>query len=230
MKRALRILAAGTVVILVIVGVRWLAARRARSDAPVIVRRVEAEARKERVSGTERRAPPSASSPVAPGAVVPDVTLIDHEGREFNISDLEGETIVLAFLYTHCNLPSMCPLTAGKFAEAREMVDQEKIPGVLFLLVSFDTDRDDPGTLKDFARRFGLDVPGVLMATGEAEEIRRLSTALKTFYRATVPGEFDHNIVVSVVDPNGMLSTELYGPEWRQDELLTALRDISAAS
>ena len=47
-------------------------------------------------NGIEYREPPDA----------PDFTLIDQNGQEFTLSDLEGKVVVVAFVYTSC--PDIC--------------------------------------------------------------------------------------------------------------------------
>ena len=50
-------------------------------------------------NGIEYREPPNA----------PDFTLIDQNGEEFTLSDLEGKVVVVAFVsvsYTHLTLPT----------------------------------------------------------------------------------------------------------------------------
>ncbi len=66
-------------------------------------------------------------------------------------------------------------------------------------------------------------------ATGHAEAIRSLSLALNTFYRPGSPGVFDHNIVVSIVDREGILRRTFSGTEWTVEELISSIERLAGA-
>jgi protein SCO1/2 len=223
--RALRILIAGAAISLGILGIRW-----AWNEAGLL----EAGPGKEPAGATARGAdsPPVDEQGRAPrhfvefGDRIPDVVLIDQDGRSFRTSDLRGSPLVLSLIYTHCNLPSMCPMTTARLARVRDLVSEEGSSDVRFVLVSFDTERDRPERLKEYAERYKMNLPDVTFATGSPDEIERLSSSLKTYYRKNTNEVFDHNIVVSVVDRDGVLRDEFYGTSWTVDELAAAVHRV----
>lgn len=221
--RAIRILAVGLVISLAILGARWLL-HRDRPTAPLVIRQEALETPPE--AGGE----PGGPHMLRTGDRIPEARLIDQDGKSFSLSDLEGEVLVVTFLYTHCDLPSMCPLTTARLSGARELVMEENLVGVRFVVVSFDAERDDPDRLKEYAVKYGMDRPDVVFATGSPEELERLSAAFKTFYRATRPGVYDHNIVVSIVDGDGVLQQDFFGTGWTSEELVASVRKVIVAS
>ena len=58
-------------------------------------------------NGIEYREPPDA----------PDFTLIDQNGQEFTLSELEGKVVVVAFVYTSC--PDICLAISANMAWAQ---------------------------------------------------------------------------------------------------------------
>ena len=54
-----------------------------------------------------------------PGDVLPDVALVDQDGRSFRLSGLRGKAYALTFVFTRCPLPDFCPLLMRHFASAR---------------------------------------------------------------------------------------------------------------
>lgn len=223
-----RILTIGLAVSLTILGIRWLVQRRAverlRPDAEPVSIPLAPAAGDDGSTGT------ALPRPLRPGEPLPDTWLVDPDGRKFRTSELKGNVVVLSFFYTHCELPSGCPMTTAKLVHASEAVQRHEVQGVRFLMVSFDTERDRPERLREYASRYEADSTLFQFAAGGAEAIRSLSLALNTFYRPGSPGVFDHNIVVSVVDREGILRRTFSGTEWTVEELISSIERLAGAS
>ena len=56
-----------------------------------------------------------APNPIGPA---PDFALTDENGQPFNLSDLRGKWILLAYGYTHC--PDVCPLTLSHLRDVKK--------------------------------------------------------------------------------------------------------------
>ena len=54
---------------------------------------------------------------IYPVQAVPDFSLRDHEGNGFNISDYDGQVIVIVFMFTRC--PDVCPVVSSNTLAAR---------------------------------------------------------------------------------------------------------------
>ena len=224
--RAIRILRAGLVVILVIIGIRWVAHRRAENgdrQAGAIVRIRETPSSAE--SGSPK---PALPRPLRVGEPLPETMLVDQDGKEIRLSNLRGEVVILFFFYTHCDSPSMCPLTTGKLVTANERVRNRGIRGVQFLAVSFDPERDGPERLREYASRYETDLSSFHFATGQPDAIRSLSLALNTFYRKRGSGMYDHNIIVSVFDRTAILRRTFPGSEWDIEEFVEFIERLAS--
>ena len=51
-----------------------------------------------------------------PGEKVPDVPLINQDGKTLHLADFKGKAVLLTFIYTRCPLPTFCPLISSEFA------------------------------------------------------------------------------------------------------------------
>ena len=80
-------------------------------------------------NGIEYREPPDA----------PDFTLLDQNGEEFTLSELEGKVVVVAFVYTTC--PDICLAISANMAWAPEIRGGAS-DDVVFLSVTIDPARD----------------------------------------------------------------------------------------
>src|SRR4051812_40468888 len=60
-----------------------------------------------------------------PGDAVPDVTLVDQDGRKLRFASFKGRTVALTFIYTRCPMPTFCPLIDRNFAAVQRMLRQD---------------------------------------------------------------------------------------------------------
>jgi protein SCO1/2 len=137
---------------------------------------------------------------------VPDVTLVDQDGRSARFrSELIGDRYAaITFVFTRC--PTICPMLNGIFKRL-----QKEIPGRLgddtvLLTVSVDPVNDIPERLKEHAERLHAE-PGWSFLTGELETVNRLLRALEVY----TPDYWDHAPTVFVVDGRRDVWTRLYG-------------------
>lgn len=213
--KALKILAAGTMISLAILAVRWLVTERPSAS----VRPPDAQA----VVVKEDPSASASPKPLDLGSAVPDAALVDQNGAGFRLSELKGKVVVLAFIYTHCNLASVCPMTTTKLIRAQQLARDRGFHDVQFLLVSFDVERDRPERLREFAERYQPDFSSLAFATGRSQEIARLTQALYTYYRKTPSGQFEHNSVIALLDREGRLRDRLLGAQWTVDQLMASI-------
>jgi protein SCO1/2 len=175
-------------------------------------------------------APPLSRAPVASvGEALPDVPLVDQDGRPFRLSGLRGHAFALTFVYTRCPLPDFCPLMMRNFAaaEARLAGEPALFERTRLLTVSFDPKHDTPAVLRAFGRPFQKTAPPFshwLLATGTEKALRELGQALELDY-VEQTASFTHNLRTAVVDPQGRLLRLLRGNEWKPEELVAALRE-----
>ncbi|MFN8091031.1 MAG: SCO family protein [Vicinamibacteria bacterium] len=178
--------------------------------------------------GAAPSAPPKGA---LPGDALPDVALVDQDGRDFRLSSLRGRAYAVTFVFTRCPMPEYCPLLMKRFAaaEAALVADPGLREKTRLLTVSFDTKHDRPAVLKAFGRPFQLTSPPFThwrLATGTDEAVRTLGTALELDYEEDT-GQFVHNLRTAVVGRDGKLARLLRGNEWTAEELVAALREAA---
>ena len=174
-------------------------------------------------------APPQPHSEQAQiGAPLPDVALVDQDGRRFRLQDLRGRALALTFVYTRCPLPDFCPLMMRQFAQAEAQLaaDPALRERTRLVTVSFDTKHDTPAVLRAFGLPFQKTRPPFshwILATGSDQAIRRLGGALELAYDEETDS-FTHNLRTAVVGADGTLRQLFRGNEWRPEELVAELR------
>tara|TARA_B110000438_G_C15786274_1_gene638574 strand:- start:1017 stop:1859 length:843 start_codon:yes stop_codon:yes gene_type:complete len=82
------------------------------------------------------------------GEVLEDVTLLDLDSAEINLSDLNYDYTFISFIFSRCPMPNMCPAVVMK---NKYLVNSFKqIKSINFILVSFDYLYDTPSKLKQY--------------------------------------------------------------------------------
>lgn len=163
-----------------------------------------------------------------PGDAMPDVALVDQDGRALRLADYRGKSVALTFVFTRCPLPDFCPLMMKKFAAAHATLAGD--PGLAartrLLTISFDTAHDTPEVLRAFGKPFQKTTPPFThwaLATGMDEAIRALGGALELDY-VEESRSFTHNLRTAVLDGEGKLRRLFRGNEWTPEELVAELR------
>ena len=92
-----------------------------------------------------------AASRAMPGAVVPDLPLVDQDGAPVTLGDGAGRVRIVTFIYTRCPLPDFCPLMIKHLEAVRRRANQEGLGSRLALLgVTLDPSFDTPPVLRAY--------------------------------------------------------------------------------
>ena len=139
---------------------------------------------------------------------VPNVSLVDENGRPVSLDSMKGSITVYDFIFTNCS--GICPIMSRNMAELTEKIPKEA--PVKFVSISVDPERDTPEALRKYATHFRKDDRWVFL-TGERDEIVRLSVeGFKLAAGDPVPGgePLLHSSKFAVADRDGIIR-EYYG-------------------
>jgi protein SCO1/2 len=131
---------------------------------------------------------------ITPPWPAPELSLTDHNGSPFKMTDQRGRVVLLYFGYVNC--PDECPLTMAHLKLARESLGS-RAKDVQVVMVSTDPVRDTPQALKDFMEHFD---PSFLGLTGTPAELQRV---WKDYGVTVEAGGETHSTFLYVIDPNG---------------------------
>jgi protein SCO1/2 len=141
------------------------------------------------------------------GVSVPDVKLIDQDGRpvRFYTDLVKGQVVAMNFVFTSCG--TICPPMGANFAKLQKLLG-ERPDGkrVRLISVSIDPGNDTPARLKAWAGKFGAQ-PGWTLVTGDREEVTRLLKAMGVYNASPAA----HTPVVLVGDDAHHHWTRAYG-------------------
>jgi len=134
---------------------------------------------------------------------VPDVPLIDQDGKpvRFYTDLVKGRVVAVSFVFTTCT--TICPPIGASFARLEKLVAGKDVH---LISVSIDPANDTPERLKAWSRKFGAG-PGWTLVTGDRDQVTRLLKALGV-YTASAG---DHSPLVLLGNERARRWTRAYG-------------------
>jgi len=166
-----------------------------------------------------------------PGAEIPDVKLVNQDGRPFNTRQLKGRALVVTFIYTRCPLPDQCPLMSANFAQLNAALgaDAELRKKARLLSVTLDPEFDKPEVLRSYAATYaGGRFDDWDFATGDPADVRRFAEFFGLIYKAE-GNQVVHSLRTAVVGADGRLIKIYRGNEWKPEEILNELKALPAS-
>jgi protein SCO1 len=138
------------------------------------------------------------------------------------LASLTGKPTLIGMIFTNCSYA--CPKIT---AQMKNIADKLKADGkeANFVLVSFDSERDNPRQLKMFASMMNLDDSWILLH-GSEQTVRTLSVLLNVQFEKDAEGNFSHSNVISVLDKNGVLAFQKEGLEADQKETVNKIEGL----
>lgn len=151
----------------------------------------------------------------------PSFTLTNQHGEEVSLSDYRGKVVVVSFIYLDCQ--TTCPLIVGKLRKVREKLGDRMDRDVVFLTIDFDLE-DQPSDLRTYAEE--QDMKGRngswILLTGDKDEVNQVMDEFGAVAAKTGEEDgrstFEHNVVISIVDRNGVIRKEYRGATFYKPE------------
>jgi protein SCO1/2 len=86
------------------------------------------------------------------GDSVPDVAMVNQDGRTLHFAQFKGKAVLLTFIYTRCPFPDYCPLLSRQFATIQKELatNPEDYRKTHLISVSFDPNYDKPPVLREY--------------------------------------------------------------------------------
>lgn len=142
---------------------------------------------------------------LTPARPLPEISLVDQAGAEFDGSRLKNRWSLLFFGFTRC--PDVCPATLGVLAQVnKSLADLPAGARPQVVLVSVDPQRDTPEQLAAYVRFFDPSFTGV---TGTQNAIDAFTRALGVPFAIskTANGDYtvDHSAAIFLIDPRGAM-------------------------
>ncbi|MDF3079140.1 MAG: hypothetical protein K0S09_3029 [Sphingobacteriaceae bacterium] len=132
----------------------------------------------------------------------------NQNGDSIQLSSLKGKIPVLSMVFTRCTFA--CPRIVGDLKAIEQKIPRDKKDKVVFVLISFDSDRDHTAELQKFVQQNKLGKQWLVLH-GDEESVRNLSMLLDVKYKKQANGDFTHSSSIALLDQNGGIVTQVEG-------------------
>ena len=172
--------------------------------------------------------PAETATPEAPAAhapakmTIPDVELLDQEGRQvrFYTDLVKGKVVAINFIFTTCT--TICPPLGATFARVQKELGERTGRDVQLISISVDPATDTPERLKAWGAKFHA-AAGWTFVTGRKPQVDELLRALG----AATASPADHSPTVLIGNDAAGQWTRTYG--LARPALIVGLIDAAAA-
>jgi protein SCO1 len=186
------------------------------------------------IDSTHRENFAKETKPLYPGEEIPDVELLNQNGKTVRLSDFRGKTVLLTFIYTRCPMPTFCPRLSSLFASVdKELAqDAKDYDRTQLVSVSIDPKFDTPPVLRKYGLAYlGGDPKGFAhwsFTVPTRENLKKLAEAFALVYEEE-DNQIAHSMSTVLIDPAGRLVKEWTVSDWTAAEAVAAIRQVENA-
>lgn len=137
---------------------------------------------------------------------------------------LRGRPQVVAMFFTQCEYA--CPILVNELRRLESALPVGLKGQVDFLLVSFDTERDNAMALANFRQTQQLGNEHWTLLTGRSDDVRELAALLGVSYQKDARGQFSHSNLITVLNKEGEVTRQFGGLRLPLDEVLRLLETM----
>ena len=171
---------------------------------------------------------PSLASALAVNDPAPGFSLVDQSGKPLSLGDLEGEIVIVDFIFTRC--PGPCPIMTSRHVELQRLLSPELRARVHFVSISLDPAFDTPEVLAAYARARGADLSDWSFLTGPEAEVAEVIRRWGVGTLRAPDGNIDHALATFLVDGRGRIAKRWLGLEQAVEKLRDEIAAVAAAT
>jgi len=150
-------------------------------------------------------------------------TLTTHKAQTIGFDTNRGHPALVSMFYGSC--PAACPMLITAMQVYESHLDEASRARLHVLMVSFDAAHDTPQQLERLAQLHRADPSRWTFTNAPERDARRIAALLGISYRRVGNGEYDHSLVITLLDTEGRVlarTTKLVGDDDFQMRLKAA--------
>jgi protein SCO1/2 len=162
------------------------------------------------------------------GKPMRNFALLNREEKPIELSRYRGKPLLVNFVYTACF--QVCPTTTRNLQKAvAETVNVMGADRFNIVTIGFNQPFDSPQAMKDFANRYGLDLPNWEFLSPAQALVNEITQSFGFSFVATAAG-FDHLNQITLVDAEGIIVRQVYGEKFTPKDLAEPLKLLITGS
>ena len=159
-----------------------------------------------------------------PGEEVPDVALVNQNGKRITLRQFRGRPVLLTFIYTRCPFPDYCLRMSGNFQQVLEQL--HKNPAAFaqaqLLSISIDPEHDNPPVLRRYGESYVAGIDSAFQhwqfASGSPEQVRKAANFFGLAYNQK-DGQIVHSLSTVLIGKDGKVLKVYSGNSWKPEEV-----------
>lgn len=166
------------------------------------------------------------------GEAVPDVPLVNQDGKTIHLKDYRGKALLITFIYTRCPMPTACPLITSHFAKVNnDLASDPKAYNASHLIsISLDPAYDKPPVLRQYGLAYLDDNAGAFshweFADTAPGDLKKLAEAFGLQY-SEENNQITHTMATTLIDPDSKIAQTWVGSDWNPDDVASAVRSLA---
>lgn len=178
---------------------------------------------------------PSIDAPVTPSGELPEMSIYQldstwttQDKAHIKLETFRGAPVVAAMFFGSCR--TACPTIIADMKRIEKAAGPKATDTTKYVLITFDPKVDTPDALKELETKFQLDPQKWVFLHGDAGSIREVASVLNVQYREVSEGQFSHTNLITLLDPNGIVTTKIEGLKQPVEPLVASLNKIAGDS
>jgi protein SCO1 len=169
------------------------------------------------------------------GDKVPDVPLLNQDGKTLHFGQFKGKVVLLTLIYTRCPFPDYCPLLSRQFATIqRELAkNPDDYKKTHLISITLDPKFDQPPIMRAYGLPYldhdpkGFDHWDFVSTT--PADLQKLTGSFGLAYTEQ-NGQIDHSLNTILLAADGTVADMWPGNEWQTSEILDVMRHASTST
>jgi protein SCO1 len=157
---------------------------------------------------------------------LPDLALVDQNGRKVSLASFKGKPVLFDFIYTTC--PGPCLVLTARMKAIAEQLDGALGPQATFVSVTVDPEHDGPSVLKAYAKEQDADRPGWYFLTGRPVDVDRVMAQFKLQRQREADGSVDHVLEFFLIGADGQALVQYLASDVNPAKVAGDVRDVIA--
>lgn len=153
---------------------------------------------------------------------------LDHHGGAFELAALRGQPVVIVMFYASCE--TACPILIRDVLRLEEELLEPQRSRTQFIMITVDPETDAPERMARYVHENDLAAPNWHFLSGSEQQTRAIAALLGVSYRAAGGGMFSHTNLISVLDPDGVITQRTDGLAQSVTPALEAINAIEPES
>jgi protein SCO1 len=139
--------------------------------------------------------------PASQDGTLPDISLIDQNGKSVVLSTLKGKPLLIDFIYTSC--PGPCRTITQSMERLAQKLGPALGQQVTFVSISIDPEHEGPPQLLNYSKTLDADRAGWFFLSGGPDQIDAVLAAFGLRRERAPNGEIEHLEEVILVGADG---------------------------